>query len=315
MRVGIGFDVTQLIIEQVLNGVQLGMFLFLVAAGLTLVFGFMDVINLAHGSLFMIGAYGMALFAGLTGSFFLGLLLSLPVVALCALLIEYLIIRPLYHRDHLDQVLATFGLILFINEGTTMLFGRTPLFLNVPDILSGTVAITDSFSYPLYRIMIILMGIMVALILWFIIVRTRTGMRIRAGTTNREIVESLGVNIQALNTAIFVVGALFAGFAGAMAGPLSSVEVGMGENLLILCFVCIVIGGIGSIRGALVGALAVGIFDTMGRAFLPDLLKQFMDNATASGIAAGLSSMSIYLLMILVLVFRPTGLFPVAKAG
>ena len=306
---------SQLFIEQLLNGVQLGMFLFLVAAGLTLVFGFMDVINLAHGSLFMIGAYGMAFFAGITGSFFFGLLLSLPVVALCALIIEYLIIRPLYHRDHLDQVLATFGLILFINEGTTMLFGRTPLFLSVPEMLSGSVSITVSFSYPIYRLMIILMGFLVALILWFIIVRTRTGMRIRAGTTNREIVESLGVNIEALNTTIFVVGALFAGFAGAMAGPLSSVEVGMGENLLILCFVCIVIGGIGSIRGALVGALAVGIFDTMGRAFLPDLLELVLDPAMASGIGAGLSSMSIYLLMILVLVFRPTGLFPVARAG
>ncbi|MGC1502681.1 MAG: branched-chain amino acid ABC transporter permease [Sulfitobacter sp.] len=305
---------SHLVLEQLLNGVQLGMFLFLVAAGLTLVFGFMDVINLAHGSLFMIGAYGMALFAGLTGSFFLGLLLCLPVVALCALIIEYLIIRPLYHRDHLDQVLATFGLILFINEGTTMLFGRMPLFLNVPDLLSGSVAITDSFSYPLYRIMIIAMGVIVALILWFVIIRTRTGMRIRAGTTNREIVEALGVNLDALNTTIFVVGALFAGFAGAMAGPLSSVEVGMGDNLLILCFVCIVIGGIGSIRGALVGALAVGIFDTMGRAFLPDLLGKIMDPATASGIGAGLSSMSIYLLMVLVLIFRPTGLFPVARS-
>ena len=305
---------SHLVFEQLLNGVQLGMFLFLVAAGLTLVFGFMDVINLAHGSLFMIGAYGMALFAGLTGSFFLGLLFCLPVVALCALIIEYLVIRPLYNRDHLDQVLATFGLILFINEGTTMLFGRMPLFLNVPDLLSGSVAVTDSFSYPLYRIMIIAMGIMVALILWFVIVRTRTGMRIRAGTTNREIVEALGVNLDALNTTIFVVGALFAGFAGAMAGPLSSVEVGMGDHLLILCFVCIVIGGIGSIRGALVGALAVGIFDTMGRAFLPDLLGKIMDPASASGIGAGLSSMSIYLLMVLVLIFRPTGLFPVARS-
>lgn len=306
---------TELVFEQLLNGVQLGMFLFLVAAGLTLVFGFMNVINLAHGSLFMIGAYGMAIFTDWTGSFFLGLLFSIPVVGICAVIIEYLIIRPLYHRDHLDQVLATFGLILFINEGTTMLFGRTPLFLNVPDMLSGTVMITDSFSYPLYRIAIILMGLLVALILWFIITRTRTGMRIRAGTTNRETIESLGVNIEALNASIFVVGAMFAGFAGAMAGPLSSVEVGMGENLLILCFVCIVIGGIGSIRGALVGALAVGIFDTMGRAFLPDLLGKFLDPASASGIGAGLSSMSIYLLMILVLIFRPTGLFAVVRSG
>lgn len=305
---------TQLTIEQLLNGVQLGMFLFLVSAGLTLVFGFMNVINLAHGSLFMIGAYAIALLSGLTGSFLLGLLLSFPVVALCAAVIEYLIIRPLYNRDHLDQVLATFGLILFINEGTTMLFGRTPLFLDMPGLLSGSVQITDTFSYPIYRLTIIAAGIMVALLLWFIIARTRTGMRIRAGTTNREIVEALGVNIGALNTAIFIVGAMFAGFAGALAGPLTSVEVGMGENLLILCFVCIVIGGIGSIRGALIGALVVGITDTMGRAFLPDLLGRFLDPATASGLGAGLSSMSVYLLMIVVLVLKPTGLFPVARS-
>lgn len=306
---------SQLIFEQLLNGVQLGMFLFLVSAGLTLVFGFMNVINLAHGSLFMIGAYAIALLAGATGSFFLGLLLSLPVVALAAFIIEILIIRPLYTRDHLDQVLATFGLILFINEGTTMLLGRTPLFLDVPSVLSGSVTLFGTFSYPLYRMTIIAAGLLVAIILWFIITRTRVGMRIRAGTTNREMVEQLGVNIDALNTAIFVVGAMFAGFAGALAGPLTSVEVGMGENLLILCFVCIVIGGIGSIRGALLGALVVGIVDTMGRAFLPDLLGRFLDPASASGISAGLSSMSIYLLMVIVLVLKPTGLFPVVKAA
>lgn len=306
---------SQLLFEQLLNGVQLGMFLFLVSAGLTLVFGFMNVINLAHGSLFMIGAYAIALIGAATGSFFLGLLLSLPVVALAAFVIEILIIRPLYTRDHLDQVLATFGLILFINEGTTMLLGRTPLFLDVPSVLSGTVTLFGAFSYPLYRLTIIAAGVMVAVILWFIITRTRVGMRIRAGTTNREMVEQLGVNLDSLNTAIFVVGAMFAGFAGALAGPLTSVEVGMGENLLILCFVCIVIGGIGSIRGALVGSVVVGVVDTMGRAFLPDLLGNFLDPASASGISAGLSSMSIYLLMVIVLVAKPTGLFPVVKSA
>ncbi len=306
---------SQLFVEQLLNGLQLGMFLFLVSAGLTLVFGFMNVINLAHGSLFMIGAFSAAYLTNLTGSFLLGLILTFPVVATFAAVIEVLIIRPLYHRDHLDQVLATFGLILFFNEGVTMVFGRTPLFLNVPEMLSGTVQLTDSFSYPLYRIAIIAVGLMVALILWFIIVRTRTGMQIRAGTTNREIVESLGVNIAALNAVIFIAGALFAGLAGALSGPLTSVEVGMGENLLILCFVCIVIGGIGSIRGALLGALVVGIADTMGRAFIPDLLGRFLDPASASGIGAALSSMSVYLLMILVLIFRPTGLFPVARSA
>lgn len=303
---------TALVLEQLLNGIQLGMFLYLVSAGLTLIFGFMSVINLAHGSLFMIGAYAIATLAGATGSFWLGLLLSLPIVAVCAWIIEFLVIRQLYFRDHLDQVLATFGLILFINEGTTMLFGRTPLFLDVPEILSGSLRITDDFSYPVYRIAIIAAGIAVALTLWYIIAGTRTGMRIRAGTTNRETIEQLGVNIRALNAAIFVIGAVFAGLAGALAGPLTSVEVGMGENLLILCFVCIVIGGIGSIRGALVGALLVGVIDTMGRAFLPSLLGQFLDPATASGIGAGLSSMTVYVLMAIVLVVRPTGLFPVS---
>lgn len=303
---------SQLVFEQLLNGIQLGMFLFLVSAGLTLVFGFMNIINLAHGSLFMIGAYSIALISGATGSFWIGLILCLPVTALAALLIEVLIIRPLYTRDHLDQVLATFGLILFINEGTTMLMGRTPQFVDVPAALSGSVELFGVFSYPLYRLAIIASGLIVAAILWFIITRTRVGMQIRAGTTNREIVQQLGVNIDGLNTAIFVVGAMFAGLAGAMAGPLTSVEVGMGENLLILCFVCIVIGGIGSIRGALFGALTVGIVDTMGRSFLPSILGAFLDPASASGIAAGLSSMSIYLLMVIVLVLKPTGLFPVA---
>lgn len=302
---------TQLYFEQLLNGLQLGMFLFLVSAGLTLVFGFMNVINLAHGSLFMIGAYAMALLGGLTGSFILALILSLPIVGFAAWLIEVVIIRQLYTRDHLDQVLATFALILFINEGTTMLFGRTPLFLDVPPLLSGTINLFGIASYPLYRIAIIAAGLSVAIVLWIIIARTRVGMQIRAGTTNRETVEQLGVNIDQLNTMIFVVGAMFAGFAGALAGPLTSVEVGMGENLLILCFVCIVIGGIGSIRGALLGAITVGVVDTMGRAFLPDLLGNFLDPASASGIAAGLSSMMIYLLMVIVLVFKPTGLFSV----
>ena len=306
---------TQLYLEQLLNGIQLGMFLFLVSAGLTLVFGFMNVINLAHGSLFMIGAYAMALISGMTGSFLLALILSLPVVALSAWVIEVVIISRLYTRDHLDQVLATFALILFINEGTTILFGRTPLFLDVPPLLSGSVSLFGVVSYPLYRITIIGAGLAVALVLWIIIAKTRLGMQIRAGTTNRETVEQLGVNITRLNTMIFIAGAMFAGFAGALAGPLTSVEVGMGENLLILCFVCIVIGGIGSIRGALLGAITIGVVDTMGRAFVPDILGKFLNPAAASGISAGLSSMLIYLLMIVVLVVRPTGLFPVARGS
>ncbi len=304
-----------LFVEQTLNGLQLGIFLFLVAAGLTLIFGIMGLINLAHGSLFMIGAYVAATVTNLTGSFAVGLIAALPAAALAGVVIEFVVMRRLYDRDHLDQVLATFGLILFINEAVTMIWGRTPLFLNVPDALKGSVEIIPGVPYPVYRIAIIAAGILVALILWLVIARTRAGMLIRAGSTNREMVAALGVDIALLYTALFAAGAVFAGFAGAMAGPLVSVQVGMGEQILILAFVVIVIGGIGSIRGALVGSLLVGIVDTLGRAFVPDVLKLFMAPAEADGVGAGLSSMMVYLLMALVLVVRPRGLFPSAAGA
>ncbi len=304
-----------LFVEQLLNGLQLGIFLFLVAAGLTLIFGIMGLINLAHGSLFMIGAYVAATVTGWTGSFTIGLLSALPAAAIAGVIIEFVVMRRLYDRDHLDQVLATFGLILFINEAVTMIWGRTPLFLNVPDALKGTIEIIPGVPYPIYRVAIIAAGILVALILWLIITRTRAGMLIRAGSTNREMVAALGVDIALLYTALFAAGAVFAGFAGAMAGPLVSVQVGMGEQILILAFVVIVIGGIGSVRGALVGSLLVGIVDTLGRAFVPDILKLFLAPAEADGIGGGLSSMMVYLLMALVLVIRPSGLFPTAAAA
>ncbi len=299
-----------LFIEQTLNGLQLGIFLFLVAAGLTLIFGIMGVINLAHGSLFMIGAYVAATVTRLTGSFTIGLLAALPAAALAGILIEVIVIRRLYQRDHLDQVLATFGLILFINEAVTMIWGRTPLFLNVPPALTGSVEIIPGIPYPVYRIAIIAAGILVALLMWLVIARTRIGMLIRAGSTNREMVGALGVDIALLYTALFAAGAVFAGFAGAMAGPLVSVQGGMGEHILILAFGVIVIGGSGSIRGALVGAVLVGIVDTLGRAFVPDMLKLFMPPSEADGVGAGLASMMVYLLMAVVLVIRPSGLFP-----
>lgn len=304
-----------LFLEQLLNGIQLGVFLFLIAAGLTLIFGIMGVINLAHGSLFMVGAYAAAAATEWTGSFTLGILIALFVSGAVGILMELVVMRRLYDRDHLDQVLATFGLILFANELMTILFGRTPLFLNVPDVLNGAVEILPGVQYPLYRLSIIAMGILVALILYVIITKTRAGMLIRAGSTNRDMVAVLGIDIALMFTLLFGLGAVFAGFAGAMAGPLISVEVGMGEQQLILAFVVIVIGGIGSVRGALVGALLVGVVDTLGRAFLPDLLKLFMDPASADGIGAGLSSMSIYIVMAIVLVVKPSGLFPVAAAG
>ena len=300
-----------LLIEQLLNGLQFGVFLFLVSAGLTLIFGIMGVINLAHGSLYMVGAYATAIGMQWTGSFWWGLLMALPAAAFTGWLVELVIIRQLYRRDHLDQVLATFGLILFLNELTTICFGRAPLFLSLPETLSISVEILPGLLYPLYRLLIIGTGLLLAFFLYLLISHTRVGMLLRAGTTHREMVEVLGVNLTLLNTGLFVLGALLAGFAGALAGPLISVEVGMGENVLILCFVCIVIGGLGSIRGALFGALLIGMVDTLGRAFLASGLRLILPLEFADSIGAALSSMSVYLLMALVLIFRPQGILPV----
>ena len=300
-----------LLIEQLLNGLQFGLFLFLVSAGLTLIFGIMGVINLAHGSLYMVGAYATAIGMQWTGSFWWGLLMALPAAAFTGWLVELVIIRQLYRRDHLDQVLATFGLILFLNELTTICFGRAPLFLSLPETLSISVEILPGLLYPLYRLLIIGTGLLLAFFLYLLISHTRAGMLLRAGTTHREMVEALGVNLTLLNTGLFVLGALLAGFAGALAGPLISVEVGMGETVLILCFGCIVIGGLGSIRGALFGALLIGMVDTLGRAFLARGLRLILPLDFADSIGAALSSMSVYLLMALVLIFRPQGILPV----
>ncbi len=299
-----------LFFQQFLNGLQAGVMLFLMAAGLTLVFGIMDLINLAHGSLFMVGAYLCATLFQKTGSFLLGLAAALPGAALVGMVVEIVTLRTLYARDHLDQVLATFGLILFFNELTAIVWGPRALFLDVPDSLSGTVEIIPGAPYPTFRLAIIVVGIVVAIFLYLTITRTRLGMLIRASATNREMVGALGVNVKLLYTLVFGLGALLAGLAGAMAGPLIAVEVGMGEDILILTFVVIVIGGIGSIRGALVGALLVGLIDTLGRAFLPAFFKLFLDPATADGVGASFASMAIYILMALVLAWKPRGLLP-----
>ncbi len=299
-----------LIVEQVLNGLQFGVMLFLMAAGLTLIFGIMGLINLAHGSLYMLGAYFCATFTQLTGSFPLGVLAALGATALVGVAIELGVMRFLYDRDHLDQVLATFGLILFFNEMTKIVWGARPLYLNVPPWLAGTVEILPGVPYPAFRLAIIGVGVAVAVLLYLLIARTRLGMLIRAGATNREMVAALGVDIRLLYTLVFGLGAMLAALAGAMVGPLLSVEVGMGEGILILTFVVVVIGGIGSIKGALVGALLVGMVDTLGRAFLPDILGLILDPATATGVGAALASMAIYILMALVLAWRPQGLFP-----
>jgi branched-chain amino acid transport system permease protein len=296
--------------QQFLNGLQFGVMLFLMASGLTLVFGIMDLINLAHGSLFMIGAYLCATVFQKTGSFLLGLLVAIPGAALVGIAVESIALRKLYTRDHLDQVLATFGLILFFNELTKIVWGPRALFLDVPEALSGTVEIIPGAPYPAFRLAIIAVGIIVAVFLYLLITRTRLGMLIRASATNREIIGAFGINVKLLYTLVFGLGALLAGLAGAMAGPLLAVEVGMGEDILILTFVVIVIGGIGSIRGALVGSILVGLIDTLGRAFLPAFFKLFIDPATADGVGASLASMAIYILMAGILAWKPKGLLP-----
>lgn len=297
-------------LEQVLNGLQYSALLFLLSAGLTLVFGIMNVINLTHGSFYMVGAFCAASAAAATGSFFAALLAALAGAALYGLVVELLVIRHLYRRDHLDQVLATLGLTLFTNELVTVLFGRSPPFMDIPPFLAGSVALLPGLNYPVMRLAFIGAGVLVALGLWLLISRTRVGMLVRAGADDGEMVDALGVNIQRLFTLIFTLGALLCGFAGVMAAPLLAVEIGMGERILITTFVVIVIGGVGSVRGALAGALLVGMVDSMGRAFLPQLLGAVFSPATADPLAAGLASASIYVLMAIVLIAKPGGLFP-----
>ena len=298
-----------LFLEQVLNGLQFGVMLFLMSAGLTLVFGVMGLINLAHGSLYMIGAFAAAAIASWTGSFWLGLVASLMAAAIAGVIVEIVIIRRLYKRDHLDQVLATFALILLFSEAMRWIFGAFPLFLDVPEILAGTLSLPLGIVYSKYRMMIIVVGILIAVGLFSLISKTRLGVRIRAGESDREMIAALGVDISKLYTLVFALGAALAGLAGAMVGAIQSVEVGMGEPVLILAFVVIVIGGIGSIKGALVGAILVGLTDTLGRFLLPSFFKIFLNPSSATDIGSALSSMMIYILMAAVLIWKPSGLF------
>ena len=299
-----------LIFEQFLNGLQIGLLLFLLAAGLTLVFGIMDMVNLAHGSLYMMGAYFAAVFTEWTGSFFLGAALALPAGALLGIVTEVIALRTLYTRDHLDQVLATFGLILFFNELARLMFGAGGMTIETPSWLQGQIEILPGLPYPSYRFLIILVGLLCAAFLYVLVQRTRLGMLIRAGASNREMVGALGINIKQLFTLVFGLGSALAALAGLMAGPVTTVQIGMGDNILILALVVIVIGGIGSLPGAFIAALAIGIIDTMGRAFLPNILGAFLSPSDASTLATALSSMLIYILMAAVLVLRPAGLFP-----
>ena len=299
-----------LVLEQTLNGLQLGVMLFLMAAGLTLVFGIMNLVNLAHGSFYMVGAYLAAYFTQVTGSYWLGILLGLAGTLVVGIVVERVALRTLYERDHLDQVLATFGLILFFNELAAMIWGRAALYTTVPDALSGHAELIPGMHYPLYRLMIVAVGLAVAGLLWFVLARTRLGMLIRAGASNRAMVAALGVNVRLLYTLVFGFGAALAGLAGLLAGPIYVVQPGMGELILIEVFVVIVIGGIGSIRGALAGALIVGMVDTLGRAFLKPALATVLSPTAADAAGPALASMLIYLLMAAVLALKPQGLFP-----
>jgi branched-chain amino acid transport system permease protein len=302
-----------LFLEQCLNGLQFGLLLFLLAAGLTLVFGIMDLVNLAHGSLYMLGAYFAATFVAWTDSFIAGAVLALAATLLVGMALEVVALRRLYGRDHLDHVLGTFGLILFFNELVRLIWGPAGLSLPLPMWLIYPVEILPGFFYPTYRVAIIVTALVVALFLYILVMRTRLGMLIRAGASNREMTGALGVNINLLYTLVFGLGAALAGLAGLMQAPILTVQIGMGENILILAFVVIIIGGIGSVRGAFVAAILVGLIDTIGRAFLPDLLRLVLSSRGASTVAPAMSSMMIYLLMAIVLVLRPEGLFPVAS--
>lgn len=302
---------TGLLLTQLLNGLQLGVLLFLLSAGLTLVFGIMNFVNLSHGSLYMMGAYFAAAgYNAFGGSFLAAALIAVPGTLLLGVLVERIALSTLYTRDHLDQVLATFGLILFFNEVVRFIWGPASVYMNVPKSLSGTVDLFG-LAYPSYRFAIIVVGLLVGLALYLVIHRTRVGMLIRAGASNPEMVSALGVNIKGLNLTVFALGAALAGLAGLMAGPIVSVQAGMGEPILILTLVVIVTGGIGSIRGAFYGALIVGIVDTMGRALLPTLLREFLERSIAQAVGPAIASMLIYLLMAAVLAWRPQGLFPV----
>ena len=298
-----------LILEQTLNGLQFGLMLFLLAAGLTLVFGIMDMINLAHGSLYMLGAFLTATFVSLTGSFALGVLLAVPATAALGMLLEMALLRRLYARDHLSQVLATFALILVFNEAVRIVWG-SDLPLAAPAALSGPVELFPGMFYSSYRLVIIAVGIAVAALLYLLVAKTRIGMLVRAGASNREMALAMGANVPRLFTVVFGVAAGLCAVAGALLGPILAVQVGMGENILILAFVVIVIGGIGSVRGALVGSLLVGIVDTIGRAFLPIAFGAFLPPQLASAAGPAIASVLVYLLMAVILYLRPQGLFP-----
>ncbi len=299
-----------LLVIQLLNGLQLGVLLFLLASGLTLIFGIMDFVNLAHGSLYMVGAYFCATLTHLTGSFVLAIALALPATALVGLAVEVIVVRHLYTRDHLDHVLATFGLILCFDAAVHYLWGPEGMAIPLPTVLDSQTELVGGIVFPTFRLLIIASGLVIAAGLWLVMTRTRIGMLVRAGASNRRMVAALGINIEILFALVFAVGAALAGLAGMLISPITEASIGMGNEIIIIAFVVIIIGGIGSIKGAFIAALAVGLIDTMGRAFLDTLMKFVMSNQNAETAAPALSAMMIYILMAGILAFRPQGLFP-----
>ncbi len=299
-----------LFLEQTLNGVQYSALLFLLSAGLTLVFGIMNVINLTHGSFYMVGAFCAAAAASATGSFAAALVAAVLGAGLYGFVVERLVVRHLYRRDHLDQVLATLGLVLFTNELVTIVFGRSPPFMDIPPMLRGSVELLPGLAYPVMRLAFIGAAAAVALALWFLLLRTPIGMLVRAGADDDEMVDALGVDVRRVFLLVFVLGALLCGFAGVMSAPLLAVQIGMGERILITAFVVIVIGGLGSVRGALLGSFLVGMSDAYGRAYIPSLFAGMMPAHLSDPLASSLISASAYILMAFVLLFRPLGLMP-----
>jgi branched-chain amino acid transport system permease protein len=277
---------------QLLNGIQYGFLLFLVASGLTLLFGIMGIINLAHGSFYMIGAYLAYWLSGMTGSLWLGILLGLPLALLLGYAVERFAISFLYRRDHLYQVLLTFALILIFNELQRILWGNNVHGVPIPEVLAGSIPLTENQVYPIYRLFISAACIVIAAAMYWVIQKTRLGMMIRAGSSNREMVQALGINVNRLFAIVFSLGVALAAFAGMLAAPVDSVYPGMGENILIISFVVVVIGGTGSIKGAFVGAMLIGLVSTFGKVLLPEM-----------------ASMAVYAMMAVILLWRPQGLF------
>src|SRR5262249_38904778 len=301
---------TGLVVVQILNGLQFGVLLFLIAAGLTLVFGVMDFINLAHGVQYMLGAYLAVAFYALTGNFLIALILALAAALVFGLLLEFLIFRHLYDRDHLEQVIATFGIIIFLNQAVKTVWGAAPLTLPIPEFFSGSIVLMPGLLYPVWQLVIIGSGLAIGLLLYILVGHTRVGMLVRAGATNARMVSALGVDIHRLFMIVFGFGTMLAAFAGAMIAPILSVEPGMGDTVLILAF-----GGIGSMRGAFLAALLIGLVDTLGRSFAIDILRLVMPPSPARTVGPAIASMLIYVLMALVLYFRPSGLFPARGRG